>query len=113
MLSPIALLLVLATTAQGPQTGFGTVVRGQVRSFGNSAPLRFAVIEVVGGGQTLVAPTDSTGTYVLRNVPPGIRMLRATHIDHATHEVEVFIGEGKEVLLDFDLELRPVKLQPV
>ena len=113
MLAPLTLLIALATTLQGPVSGYGTAVRGQVRSVGSPGPLRYAVIEVVGGGPALVAPTDSTGTYVLHNVPPGVRMLRATHIDHAAHEVEVFIGEGKEVLLDFDLELRPVKLPPV
>lgn len=113
MLSALPILLALTAAIQGPGTGFGTVVRGQVKSIGSSAPLRFAVVEVVGGGASLVAATDSTGTYVLRNVPPGVRMLRASDIDHATHEVEIFVGEGKEVLLDFDLELRPVKLPPV
>ena len=113
MISPLTLLLAAATLVQGPQPGFGTVVRGQVKSVSSAVPLRFAYIEVVGGGPTMVVPTDTTGVYVLRNVPPGMRVLRATHIDHASHEVEVFVGEGKEVLLDFDLELRPVKLPPV
>ena len=113
MISSIPLLLALAAAIQGPQTGFGTVVRGQIKSLESGVPLRYAVVEVVGGGPTLVAPTDSTGNYVLRNVPPGVRMLRATHIDHASHEVEVFIGEGKEVSLDLFLELRPLRMQPV
>jgi hypothetical protein len=89
------------------------VVRGQVRSLSTGAPLRFAVIEVVGAGNSILAPTDSSGSYLLRNVPAGAQMLRATHIDHASHEVEIFIGDGKEVALDFDLELRPVRLPPI
>lgn len=110
MTSPIAIALVVLASMQGPTGG---VVRGQVRSLNSGAPLRYAVIEVMGGGATLVAPTDSSGIYVLRNVPTGAQTLRATHIDHATHEVEIFIGDGKEVALDFDLELRPVRLPPI
>jgi len=40
-------------------------------------------------------------------------MLRATHIDHAPLEVEVIVSNRAEMVLDFALELRPVKLPPV
>jgi hypothetical protein len=110
MITPIAFALVALASLQVPTGG---VVRGQVKTMGTGTPLRYAVIEVVGAGSAFVVPTDSTGTYVLRGVPAGMRTLRAIHIDHAEHEAEVFISEGKEIALDFELELRPVRLPPV
>jgi len=117
----MAVLLLLAATLQVPvasargQTASAPtgVVRGQVRSEGTGAPLRMAAVEVIGVRGLAVARTDSSGTYVLRNLPPGLHLLRATHIDHATHEVEVYVGESREVVLNFDLEMRPVRLPTI
>ena len=50
---------------------------------------------------------------MLRNVPPGWHIIRAQHIDHAPHEIEILVTSGKEILYDFTLDLRPVKLPPV
>jgi hypothetical protein len=89
-------------------------VWGQVRSERTGAPLRYAVVEVVSrSAQQLTAVTDSSGVYVLRDVPPGRRLVRATHIDHAPHEVELLVTADKQQPLDFDLEFRPLRLSAV
>src|SRR5688572_21624532 len=113
MIAPLALVVVvLGSLQQAPQaTG---VVRGQVRSTSSGLPLRHATVQIVGSfaGQA-VTSTDSTGSYVLRNVAPGWQRMRITHIDHAANDTEVLITGGKEVVLDFDLDLRPVRLPAV
>jgi hypothetical protein len=89
-------------------------VWGQVRSDRSGAPLAFAVIELVSrSAQPLSVVTDSNGVYVMRGVPPGRRLLRATHFDHAPHEVEILVAADKQETIDFDLEFRPVRLMAV
>lgn len=89
------------------------VIWGQVRSDRTGAPLRLAMVEVVGMyGQAIHAETDTNGIYILHGVPRGRRLIRATHMDHASHEVELVIVGDRQVL-DFDLELRPLRLPTV
>src|SRR5215204_1027514 len=107
MLAAFSLALIAAVSLQ---QGPNATVRGQVRSEGSGAPLRLATVEVVSAHRVIVASTDSLGVYVLRNVPSGRRVLRATHFDHAPLEVEVIVNTANELTLDFGLELRPVKL---
>ena len=59
------------------------IVRGQVRSESTGAPPALAVVEVVDLGTPVRAVTDSAGDYVLRHVPAGRHIVRATHFDHA------------------------------
>ena len=105
----LALMTAVAVVQQGPTA----TVHGQVRTEGSDAPLRGAHIRVVSAGLSNEAFTDSLGNYKLKNVPVGRRMLRATHIDHAPLEVEVIVSNRAEMVLDFALELRPVRLPPV
>jgi len=105
---PLALLAVLAPL-QGPVPG---VVRGQVRSESSAAPVAGARIELV-GVHGPVAEADSLGFYVLRGVPPGRQVVRASHIDHEALQVEVHVPAGGEFYLDFILEVRPVPLPRV
>jgi hypothetical protein len=99
-----------ASAALGP-TG---TVWGQVRSEKDGAPLRNAQVELVSGSrQHISAATDSMGIYVLHGVPPGRRLLRATHIDHAPNEAEMLIDGGERHILDFELEFRPLRLSAV
>src|SRR5512132_2375267 len=74
--------------AQARPIAGSATVHGQVRSEGNGAPLPGAVVELVASGASIIATTDSLGVYILKNVPVGRRLLRATHIDHAPLEVE-------------------------
>jgi hypothetical protein len=107
MLAAYSLALLAAVSLQ---QGPNATVRGQVRSEGSSAPLRYATVEVVSAHRTIQTTTDSLGVYVLRGVPSGRRVLRATHFDHAPLEIEVIVNTTNELVLDFGLELRPVKL---
>lgn len=124
----IAALLLAATAAPVWSQGTGLArnggpgglnrpagtVWGQVRSDKTGAPLRYAVVEIVAAGfAPVAAATDSNGVYVLRDVMPGRRLLRATHIDHAPHEVEVLVVADRAHPIDFDLEFRPVRLTAV
>ncbi|CAN5661503.1 TonB-dependent receptor [soil metagenome] len=89
-------------------------VWGQIRSEQTGAPLRFAIVEVVGSGaQPIASATDSSGVYVLRNVPVGRRLLRATHIDHAPNEVEILVVSDRQHVVDFALSFRPLRLNAV
>lgn len=122
----ISLLLLLASAApalsqQQPPGGAragtnggtaqASTVWGQVRSDRTGAPLINAVVEVITRSVTpFTAVTDSNGVYVLRGVPAGRRVLRATHFDHAPHEVEILVVGERQETIDFDLEFRPVRL---
>lgn len=109
----VAAVLALAAVLQGqvPEPG---LVWGQVRSETSGAPLRFAVVEIpLSGRDDLRTATDENGIYILRNVPAGQRVLRATHIDHAPLDVQVSVPSGGRLSLDFALRLRPVQLPVV
>src|SRR5262245_48387813 len=117
MNAPLALIVAITAALQGPLQTMPTApstgtIRGQVSS-SSGAPLRYAIVEVVDARGVSPAPTDSSGEYMLRNVPPGWHIIRAQHIDHAPHEIEILVTQGKEIFYDFTLDLRPVKLPPV
>ncbi len=111
MLYALALALV-TTVAPGNPVAPG-IVRGQVRSESTGAPLALAVVEVVDVGTPVRAVTDSAGDYVLRHVPAGRHIVRATHFDHAPFEVEVLVPPGGDMVVDLSLALRPLTLPPV
>lgn len=100
-------------TTRAARTSPQTMVWGQVRSEKSGAPLRYAIVELVSTSGSVSAATDSNGVYVLRNVPPGRRLLRVTHIDHAPNEIEVIVLAEKQHVIDFDLEFRPLRLASV
>jgi hypothetical protein len=126
MRSLIVLFLAAVTVAPGwaqqvargngalaPTRSLATVW-GQVRSEHTGVPLRYAMVEVLTPGMPpATAATDSNGVYVLRDVPPGRRLLRVTHIDHAPHEIEVLLVADRAHPIDFDLEFRPLRLTAV
>ena len=97
-----------------PRQAQGAIVWGQVRSEKTGAPLAGAQVELraPGGLIVLSAGTDENGVYVLRGVPHGRQLVRALHIDHAPHEIEILVVADRQIY-DFDLELRPVRLPVV
>ena len=107
MLAALSLALLAAVSLQ---QGPNATVRGQVRSEGSGIPLRYASVEVVSAHRVIRTTTDTLGVYVLRGVPNGRRVLRATHFDHAPLEIEVIVNTTNDLVLDFGLEIRPVKL---
>lgn len=113
MIAPFAVVIVaIASLQQVPQaTG---VVRGQIRSKVTGAPLHHALVQIGSTSASQASTTtDSTGTYTLRNVSAGWQPLRVSHIDHAPNATEVLVSQGKEIYLDIDLELQPVRLPAV
>lgn len=110
MLTPLAfaaLTLVAPLQQQVPTVG---EVRGLVRSEATGERLPYTVVEIVGVEGAVVALADSAGGYVLRNVPPGRRILRASRFDHAPLEIEVLVSSNRSVMLDLLLVQRPVAL---
>lgn len=87
-------------------------VRGRVMSERTRQPIESAVVQVVGLPH-IVAVTDSTGTYLLDEIPPGLRMVRARGVDHLPLEVEVTVVPRGTMVLEFALELSPVPLPPI
>jgi Carboxypeptidase regulatory-like domain len=98
----------LGPRVPGPREPTG-VVRGQVLSGTNRMPLPFAAVELVDDSD-IGAVTDDHGYYVLRGVPAGRHILRASHIGHAPWEAEVFMPPGGQISLDFFLQVQPVAL---
>ncbi|MSU66782.1 MAG: TonB-dependent receptor [Opitutus sp.] len=80
VLPALSLLLSVAATplfAQATRSaGLGTL-SGQVLSADTHAPLRFAVVEVV--GTDLQATTERDGNFQLRNVPAGAHQVQITY----------------------------------
>ena len=102
----IAVLMVIA--------GVGTAsdsVYGVVRTAGTGQPVADAQVSVGGPGTTTV--TDSTGAYVLRDVPVGRLQVRFQRMGFAPLSVRVMLAPGTAVRLDVDLTILPVPLSPV
>lgn len=110
MILSLVVALLAVAPPQDPETGS---VRGQVVSEADGAPLAHAVVEVLGAGRTLRAPSDRDGNYMLGGVPAGRRVLRAHHLGYAPVEMEVLVPPGGEVVLDIALEQQPIALGPV
>lgn len=108
MLASIAAAaFLLIAPVQDPEPG---QVLGSISTEGTGERLAYAVVEVVGLRHPLRAVTDSSGTFVLRGIPPGRRLLRASRFDHSPTEVEVIVPVGGVVSLDLFLVQRPVDL---
>jgi len=110
----LASFLLAAFTALPVQDGTG-VVWGRVRSGSTGSPLAFATVEIVepNAVNPIRVQTGPDGVYRLRGVPPGRRIVRARHVDHAPREFEVFVVADRPVSIVFDLEIRPIRLPGV
>jgi hypothetical protein len=109
-----ALLGLLLGLASAPAQDPGTAtLRGQVRSESTGAPLPAALIELRAAAASRSVVSDVEGRYVMRGVPAGRRVLRATHIGYEALEVEVQVGAGAEMTIDLALRLRPVPLSGI
>ena len=92
-----------------PDSLTGTI-RGRVLGQDSGEPLSFVVVEV-GEGETYRATrTGEDGRYVLKNVPPGRRHLRARALDRQPLELTIKVPASETVQLDLSLSLRPVGL---
>jgi iron complex outermembrane receptor protein len=82
--------------AQEVATG---VVRGRVQNATNGAALENVNIQVSGTNQTV--KTNGYGEYVLRGVPAGEVVLRATYVGEPEQTATVSVTAGVEVSRDF------------
>ncbi|MCI0434870.1 MAG: TonB-dependent receptor [Gemmatimonadetes bacterium] len=107
----IGAVVLAAVSALPVQQAEGTVT-GRIRSAASQAPLRGAVVEVVARSpaDAILVEADENGYYTLRNVPAGRRLIRASHLDHAPHQVEIIVSAGVRTNVDIDLVFRPVRL---
>lgn len=87
-------------------------VRGRVLSERTRQPVESAIVQVMGVANA-VTITDSTGAYVIGDVPSGVRVIRARGLDHLPLEVQVTISAQRTTTLEFNLELAPVPLSPI
>jgi hypothetical protein len=108
----IVVMIGLPLTAAAQAGGDGTV-RGVVRSADTGDPLPAALVEVSRSGWQATALTDGSGAYRVTRVPGGRSVVRVRRLGYSTLEVEIAVSPGGEVVLDLDLALEPVVLDPV
>jgi hypothetical protein len=88
-------------------------VRGQVLSADTGDPLADAIVSLLNGRERIDAMTDSSGHYLLTDVPVGAHRVRASHLGHAPLEVVIAVPPAGRMIVDFSLTVRPVELAPV
>ncbi len=93
------------------QTPQSATVQGRVQSAADGAPLAGAVVTLVAAGRLVVS--DEQGRYVLHDVPPGERRIRASRLGYAPLQVVLTVPDGGRLSVDFLLTLRPVDMPPV
>jgi len=105
-LSSVGLFLFLVVNSVAP-ANFNVSVLGTVKDAGTGDPLPSANVIIV--GTSLGSATDVEGRYLIRNVPPGAYILRASYMGYQTVEVPLEVVEGESSTKDFELE--PVALE--
>ena len=112
----IALFLMgVAPPTAAAQTAPVGEIHGVVRTTNAAvaAPLPYAMVELLGAGGRRSVLADNVGAYVLRDVPAGLRRVRALHIGHAAGEIEVLVPPDGTVEVDLELARDPVVLPPL
>jgi len=103
-------LAIVASLGLMVQAVPGTV-GGVVRGAGDGQPLVAAEIELVGTGRTTT--TDTDGRYILLDVPPGDRRLKASRFGFSPLYVDLSIPESGSVAVDFHLRVKAFLMPPV
>src|SRR5688572_25531385 len=107
MLAVCVLALALATPSDTLPRG---AVRGVVQSDQSGLPVRAAVVEVGDSAALFRSLSDSLGFYRLTGLPAGRHRVRVRHLEHESHEVEVTVPHGAEVVMDVALRFRPLPM---
>jgi len=98
------------STAQSKASVEGRVLG---RFQGGVRPLPYATVEAWGPGLRRSTTADSLGHYRFADLPAGAFRLRASHPGHDAVTVDVIVPAGEPVLVDLELEARPVELPAV
>jgi hypothetical protein len=105
------LLLLLSASVAGAQGGTtGGSITGSVVD-DNGRPVSDA--DVFAPPASARARTDSTGHFVLSNLPPDFYHVRVRHIGFTAAEITADLGKGGRADLKFELKRRPVMLDSV
>jgi TonB-dependent receptor len=97
------LVLALASLVSGARASSSAVtVQGRVKDAQTGEALPSANVMLVGTG--LGAAADINGKYLIRNVPAGSYIIRASYIGYKSIEVPIDIKEGVNVTQDLALE---------
>jgi len=95
-------VMLVTLCASSPATSATVTVQGRVKDAQTGEALPSANVMLVGTG--LGAAADVNGKYVIRNVPAGTYILRASYIGYKSSEISLDIKEGVNVTHDFALE---------
>jgi len=102
--SLLAFPVALAAQATG-------AIEGTVTMAGTGRPMPNVRVEVL--GTQLAAATDLNGRYVIREVPAGQRVIRASSIGYSRLEATVTVLAGQTVPVNFALERAVIQLDEV
>lgn len=87
-------------------------IRGRVLEHNTKLPLPYANILII--GTDIGASTDIDGYYVIKNVPVGIYLLRASIVGYKSQiKPDVMIKPGKSIQIDFELDLETIEINEV
>jgi len=100
-------LILLATGFRDVAKAGGATLEGNVKDQVTGDPLPGANIMLV--GTSIGAPTDLYGKFVLRNIPAGAYILRATYVGYRTTERKIDVVEG--TVSRYDVALAPVGVE--
>jgi hypothetical protein len=107
----VLVALPLALHAQAPRTA---VLYGLVLSDPNDHALADAeVVIVTTPGTTLVARSDSTGAFILKGIPAGIRQVIVRHLGNKPINTVVNFTAGDSLARDFVLEVDVASLDTI
>lgn len=106
----LALLLLLLPGGLAAQAG---TVQGRVTSGDSGMILSGATVDFRTDNWSGGSLTDASGTYRIAGIPAGRGTLRVRYVGHRPLELEVLVPAGRDLVLDLQLDVAPVALDPV
>jgi TonB-dependent receptor len=107
----LAVALVVCVSFLSASAATNGTVEGFVKDAQTGDALPGANVLIV--KSSLGASTDVNGKYVIRNVPPGSYLLRATYIGYKQKESQITVAEGQTLKFDFKLSALAVEGEEV
>ncbi|MCF7740471.1 MAG: carboxypeptidase-like regulatory domain-containing protein, partial [Candidatus Marinimicrobia bacterium] len=103
----IFILLIIFTISTFAQVSKNAIIRGKIIDSKKGEPIPYANVVIV--GTSMGSSTDLEGRYVIRNIPSGHYVLKATYIGYEAEKDSIQLDEGEE--LRFDLQMKPVTIK--
>lgn len=105
------LTLAFAVLGASPALAQNGTVTGTVTDAANSAPLPSTQVYLVDTG--LGSLTQSSGRFLVLNVPPGNYTLRVERIGYATQDAQITVAAGGTVTQDFSMQTEALGLDEI